>query len=246
MLVPIRLNEGFLTGFFVLGRRRDGSPFIQSDLEMFNVLGGRIAEALENASVFEEFLSWASKALQSERIKAETDPLTKLWNRRKFDGSLTLQINAAEQFGLAILDIDNFKKYNDEHGHPAGDQLLVAVAESLKNMLRDGDDVFRYGGEEFALIFRAISDEQEGRRICEQVRIGMNQAITTKLGENVTASIGLAIFPIHASSIGKLIQLADEALYQAKRSGKDRICIANMQNLDDEQVKPVLESIQSS
>lgn len=154
------------------------------------------------------------------------DALTGVYNRRQFHDRLAIETAAARRYGrpmsLLLFDIDNFKLINDRHGHPAGDAVLRAVAESLRIGARREDDVFRYGGEEFAILARE-TDLAGGMRLAERRLVDVRalrfpdlRAITS-----VTVSAGVAAFdPKEASE--QLVQRADAALYAAKRAGKDR------------------------
>lgn len=221
-IIPIVLFGSPPAGFLVMGARKNGEPFDVSDLDIFKLWARRMAEAIENANFFKEFSTHFSGL-------AETDALTGLWNRRKFNEEISIRLMAAERthetIGLAILDLDDFKKYNDTFGHPAGDELLETVAGSLKRHVRPQDAVFRLGGEEFAIIFKNVSEE-EAKDLCEQMRLAVSTCTAGTNLSGITVSVGLAVFPEHASDGTDLYQVADVALYRAKQSGKDCSCVA--------------------
>jgi diguanylate cyclase (GGDEF)-like protein len=124
-----------------------------------------------------------------------------------------------EKMSLLMIDIDNFKKYNDTHGHPAGDELLRKLAQLLKSSLRDVDIVFRYGGEEFVVILPK-TDRKGGQIVAERLLVQVDLYLPTSI------SIGIAALPDDAETENELIEKADNALYEAKRTGKDRYCVA--------------------
>lgn len=175
------------------------------------------AMALKNARLYE----------QTQRV-ALTDGLTGLCTHRLFQERLMEEIARAESqnrnFVLAMVDADNFKTYNDTLGHPAGDALLKDIANLLRDKVRDNDLVCRYGGDEFALLLRD-TDKEEARDVCERIREGFQ----LRFGGNkvqVTSSIGLACFPIDANSKQDLAKAADDALYQSKRAGRNRVSVS--------------------
>jgi diguanylate cyclase (GGDEF)-like protein/PAS domain S-box-containing protein len=152
---------------------------------------------------------------------AHTDSLTGLPNRRWWDGELrTVLARAAgdaSKLCVAIIDVDRFKDYNDEHGHPAGDRLLRTAAAAWQNALRGGDTIARYGGEEFAVILPGC-DEQDALPILERLREG------TPMGQSVSA--GMATWEPWESPKA-LVERADAALYEAKRGGRNRSVMAS-------------------
>jgi len=124
-----------------------------------------------------------------------------------------------------MIDLDHFKEFNDKYGHPAGDQLLISVAEKLRRTVRDTDLVARYGGEEFVIIFPETSNAP-ALKVCERVRIAIGNAqITLKKHRKAgtTISVGVATYPQSAQSAQELIQKADLALYRAKKLGRNRV-----------------------
>src|SRR5262245_740077 len=162
------------------------------------------------------------------REQAITDPLTGLYNRRYLWEFLRREWVRArrknESLAVIMIDLDHFKRINDAHGHQAGDFVLVAVAGLLRNQIRSSDIVCRYGGEEFALVLPEASVENVRLR-AEHIRAAIKGLDLTHQGvplARITASLGVALFPHHADSPDSLIRAADEALYEAKRVGRDR------------------------
>jgi diguanylate cyclase (GGDEF)-like protein len=161
---------------------------------------------------------------------ASTDGLTGLANHRTFQEDLARMLrpggHGPTTVSLLMIDVDHFKSYNDTHGHPAGDEVLKQVAEVLMEGVRDGDLVARYGGEEFVVILPETS-QGAGELVAERLREHVEAAEfanehTQPMGQ-LTVSIGLATFPDAGLSPAELISAADQALYQAKRDGRNRV-----------------------
>lgn len=154
---------------------------------------------------------------------AVRDGLTGLFNRRYFNELINIEINRIKRspatLSLLMLDIDNFKNYNDTQGHPAGDELLKKAAKVFKNSVRAVDMVCRYGGEEFIVMLPQTA-KAVAQIIAERLRVQTGLYLPT------TVSIGIATLPEDAQSAEDLIQKADDALYQAKKSGKNKWCAA--------------------
>jgi diguanylate cyclase (GGDEF)-like protein len=166
------------------------------------------------------------------REQAIRDPLTGLFNRRYMTESLDQCYSRAERTGTSIaimmIDLDHFKLFNDNFGHDAGDHVLKAVSQVLIDSIRQEDIACRYGGEEFCIVCPSANDQQAlliAERIGKGIRsleLSMNQL---SLG-TVTTSIGVATYPDHAKTMDEVISIADEALYLAKKNGRDRVEIA--------------------
>jgi diguanylate cyclase (GGDEF)-like protein len=154
---------------------------------------------------------------------ATTDPLTGLLNRRTFLERLMEEFAESRRHGrplsVAMLDIDNFKQCNDRHGHDVGDEVLRRFAALLKESVRDNDMAVRYGGEEFVLLL-PNTDEQDAMALCARL-LARIHATGWPRGP-VTASVGCASLHAGLTHGTCLVTQADEALYAAKRSGKDR------------------------
>lgn len=186
---------------------------------------GRIERRI--VAMLTQFASHAALALRNawlgEQVQrmADTDALTGLANRRTFARTLEREVARAERRGepltLAMIDVDHFKKINDKHGHPAGDEVLRRVASALKEECRAFDTPARYGGEEFAVILPACSSK-ESPRVAERLRRGMSRV---GMDFAVSASAGIATFPTHATDAEALVRAADAALYESKEAGRD-------------------------
>ena len=150
------------------------------------------------------------------------DGLTGVYNHRHFHEMLEWQITHLRRFphafSILMIDIDDFKKYNDTHGHLEGDKILCTAAQVFVSFTRESDMVFRYGGEEFAIIL-----PQTGQKNAVTAGERLLEAIRRKLP--VTISVGLATCPDDAQTKNELVNKADKALYRAKSLGKDRLCV---------------------
>ena len=154
---------------------------------------------------------------------AVRDGLTGLFNRRYFNELINIEISrlkrAPSSLSLLMLDIDNFKNYNDKEGHQAGDELLKGAAKVFNNSVRTSDIVCRYGGEEF-IILLPQTDKTGAQIIAERLRVQFGLYLPT------TVSIGISTIPQDAQNMEDLIKKADDAMYQAKKSGKNKWCVA--------------------
>ncbi len=175
----------------------------------------------------------AAYDLERARRLANTDALTGLYNHRYFHQRLEQEIERcqryARQLSLVMADVDQFKLYNDAYGHPRGDVLLIAVAETLRQISRASDVVARYGGDELALILPE-TPAREARRVAERARRGV-ESLHLRPGKDsiaarVTLSLGVAALPPSDGSKEELLAAADRALYQAKDRGRNRVCVA--------------------
>lgn len=160
------------------------------------------------------------------REHARTDELTELPNFRAFrehlDGELERATRYPEHFGILILDLDHFKKYNDSYGHLAGNFALQRVASVIRTAIRAVDFAARYGGEEFAVIVPQI-ETTTLRVIAERIRAGVEALPAPPEGSKLTVSVGAAVYPADGKNVEALFQAADERMYQAKRSGRNRV-----------------------
>ncbi len=170
--------------------------------------------------------------MEALRQNAMHDELTGVYNRRAFDtelGQFMGHGDRAPVIHLAMLDIDHFKQFNDRFGHPVGDRVLSLVGAQLNNVARVGVSVYRYGGEEFALIFCGGTLKQAAE-LAETLRLSIERLVLkdSRTGErlaHITASIGLAS-RLPGESAADLVTRSDKALYEAKASGRNRLCQA--------------------
>jgi diguanylate cyclase len=162
------------------------------------------------------------------REQANRDPLTNLYNRRYLDSTLERELARCKREGqslsLILIDIDHFKQINDTYGHQAGDEMLLRIAESLSGIARAGDVACRYGGEEFLLLMPTMTLDVALER-AENLRTSFS-ALHVEFGDfhlQATMSIGISVYPGHATDADELIRSADRALYRAKQGGRNRI-----------------------
>lgn len=186
--------------------------------------------------VLEALATQAATAVGAARIHehtetmAMTDALTQLPNRRRMETDLTREVAASHRYGrplgFAMIDVDHFKGYNDALGHQAADVALQTLARILAASVRTTDTVYRYGGEEIAVVMRETDLEsscQLGERLREAVE---HHFAAPGQPRPVTISVGVASMPVHATSLPELVGAADQALYEAKRSGRNRTVLA--------------------
>jgi len=161
-----------------------------------------------------------------------TDSLTKLFNSRHFFNQLKLEAERAERYGhplsLMLLDIDNFKEYNDLYGHLEGDSALVVLADVIRKILRITDTAFRYGGEEFTVILPE-TDAAESLEVAERLRKGFASSWLSPLSKLkccVTISIGVSRY-LPGETVPSFLNRVDGAMYRAKQRGKNQVCHGN-------------------
>lgn len=167
--------------------------------------------------------------LEALKNLAERDPLTGVYNRRKFEEIFQIELERGKRYGgefsIALLDIDHFKRVNDTYGHDVGDEVLVELVKRVGGVLRKVDVLARFGGEEFVVLFRG-TPLKEAKKATERIRRAVEEEpFKTKAGEiRITVSIGLAQYPEDGKDLDTLIRSADKALYLAKKSGRNRVC----------------------
>jgi diguanylate cyclase (GGDEF)-like protein len=193
----------------------------------------------EEGSLLQLLASLASQALQNVRrleaatTASNTDALTALPNRRMFDDRLRHELGECQRNGhelsLIVADVDHFKRVNDSFGHEAGDAVLVAVARTVARSLRNGDLCARYGGEEIAVLLPRTPPDS-AREVAERLRRAVEEVRVKVGGEQlgVTISLGVATYPSSTRTSGDLFAAADQALYTAKKAGRNRVSIAGV------------------
>jgi diguanylate cyclase (GGDEF)-like protein len=198
--------------------RQSGHPFTLEDIARLDTLVPQATIALENIRIRARMHHLAA-----------TDGLTGLWNQRKMTELLRDELRRAQRYqrvlSILMLDVDSFKAFNDTYGHPQGDHLLRSIATILSSNIRAVDHVGRYGGEEF-LILLPETTKDDACRLAERIRGAVEErSRLTVDGETVhrTISVGVASYPEDALNPTELVERADEALYRAKRSGKNRV-----------------------
>lgn len=170
------------------------------------------------------------QAIVSLHDSALRDPLTRAYNRRVFDdrllAELAFSVRHGQPLSLLMMDIDHFKRFNDQHGHPAGDLVLQSVAQKIEETLRTEDLFARYGGEEFAVLVRNTS-ELDSLVVAERIRnlVERNPVFWEGTALKVTISIGVACNAATAEPPNILLKRADQALYRAKEQGRNRVVV---------------------
>lgn len=184
---------------------------------------------LKNEDEFGQLANTFNNMADELEFLASYDSLTGLLNKREFELRLHDEVRRAKRarhpFVLLLVDLDYFKQVNDTYGHPAGDHTLRVLASLLKKQVREADYVGRYGGEEFGIILTDTS-ESDARDTAERIRQLVEEkafAISDSATINITLSVGLACYPDDAANAEMLVACADEALYKAKDSGRNRV-----------------------
>ncbi|MDC4206691.1 MAG: diguanylate cyclase [Candidatus Manganitrophus sp.] len=217
-------NEGKILGILYVN---DFKPhlFSEKEISLLSLVSTIAATSIGKA-----------KILEMTRLMAITDELTGLFNHRHLLQQLSSELSRTQRYGraltLAMLDIDHFKQYNDTHGHLMGNEVLRTLGDLIRRNIRETDIAARYGGEEFSIIMPE-TNRTRGKIIAERLR----KAIAdypfkngkTQPGGALNVSIGLATYPENAASPHDLIEAADRALYRAKSTGRNRVCLSTKQ-----------------
>ncbi len=219
IIVPLKSKEK-VNGLILADNLITGTPITKDNIRMLSMLANQAGLAIENSQLFEKTV-----------IRSHSDTLTGLWNHGYFQTVLLQEIERAKAtasyLSLIIMDIDDFKVYNDTLGHQAGDRILKDLGRILRNQSRKMDFVCRYGGEEFALLLPQ-TDKKEAYLIAERIRMDIEKHgfIREEImpGKRLTVSIGLATLPADGNTPSDLIASSDKALYQAKHQGKNSTC----------------------
>ncbi len=218
---PIAIG-GRKIGLLNVASKRTGAAFDDVDLSLLEIVGPQIAVAMERSE-------WQQRATQFQ-LMSITDPLTGLLNRRYLEERLTEELSRSKRYNYSMsclmIDIDDFKKYNDRNGHQAGDVALKITAHSLKAALRSADIACRYGGEEFCILLPQTTVTEAGV-IAERMRQKVADTVyphgASQPSGRVSISIGISTFGKHIDTAESIIAAADRALYTAKSVGKNRI-----------------------
>lgn len=221
LVIPV-CAQGALIALLVMGERAAEQPWAGPDFEGIRLLLTRLTPVLSTCLL-------AERALRLEAVAA-TDPLTRLPNHRALLETGTREIERARRFGrhvsVVFFDGDHFKSVNDTHGHAVGDAVLRELADRARAALRAGDTIGRYGGEEFAVILPETDGVGAGE-VAERIRASVAASplagALVEGGIPVTVSLGLASYPGDAGTIGEVLDQADQAMYWAKRLGRNQV-----------------------
>jgi len=215
MIVPIKLNETIVGVINVTDKNSEGGGddiFTAVDLKILQLIASNVAVAIENCKLYREL----------EYLTLH-DPMTNMYNFRHFTKSLDLEVKRSKRYSrslcLLMIDVDDFKSYNDDYGHPAGDELLRNIGRILKENLREVDTGCRYAGDEFVAILPEVT-LCDAEIVAEKIK---KKVADLSLNRGVTVSIGVGMFSSHMNR-HDLIQKVDTALYDSKKKGKNCIC----------------------
>lgn len=217
LCVPLKYS-GRAFGALMLSNARSAPSFTEDDMRFLTTIASMVAVLIANARLY---------------VRAVRDALTGAYNRGAFNNALDQSWRRAQRraggFSLILIDLDDFKRINDRFGHSIGDQVLQSVTRILWEALRTDDLIFRYGGEEFCVLLADVAEPRIAMAIAERLRAALDCSllVTGVVQVQISASVGLAIHPLHgATSSRKLLDIADDAAYQAKRDGKNRVVMA--------------------
>ncbi len=221
IIIPLYLRKN-LQGTIILVKRKRSKPFTQKSLKASKIISAHISSTLENCSRF----------VKAKEL-AFIDELTGLYNTRYLDYFVEKEIKRAKRqnypLSFLFMDVDRFKQVNDVHGHLVGSRILIEVGKLIKQFVRDIDIIIRYGGDEYIIIL--INTAPDGAQL---VGDRLRQAIEkhefmkeSNLKIRITASFGIATFPEHASNKDDIVNLADKAMYMAKKTTRNAVYIAS-------------------
>ena len=215
IVAPLRSGER-IQGILTIERLGTDARFSAEEFDLVKLFAAHVSIALQNA-----------EAHRAVELRAETDTLTGLWNHGALVQSLDHMIQQHDQFTMLMVDLDHFKRYNDGLGHQAGNVMLQQVAQLLRFSTRDTDQVFRYGGDEFAILLPATA-LPGARTVAAKVRAAVESINDgRKLPVRLACSIGIAVYPRDGRAGPEIILAADRACYAAKRAGRNRVATAD-------------------
>lgn len=242
---PLRLEAGiaesrlFMVSCSLVGSAEDthhGVLVTLDDMTIIEQKNQELANTLQALRKTQENITAQNRELE---ILATSDPLTGLYNRRvlmsNLDDALNDSVTFAKPLSCIMVDIDHFKKVNDNHGHTVGDDVIKAVAGTLQQASRELDTVGRYGGEEFMLVLPGL-DAAESLEVAERIRkvvFALSDQKSFPL-DRISVSLGVADLSVGANTAGELIEQADNALYVAKQAGRNRVVVYSPSIVTDE------------
>lgn len=214
IMVPLAYKNSHFGSLILFSTREEATA---SELNFLNLFARQIELAITIADLF-----------QVVKEQATTDGLTGLFNRRFFEEFIKKEVIRStrqnQKFTVIGIDLDHLKKINDVYGHNYGDIAIKAIADVLKNSCRSIDIAARMGGEEFNVILSGV-DSQGGMIFAERIRKTIESINLDKIG-NITASLGVATYMEHSDEVDELLELVDHAMYESKRTGRNRVTLA--------------------
>lgn len=210
--VPLKAKNKVI-GVILADNRFNKKPITMDAVRVLTLFANQAGLAIENSRLYEQTV-----------VLSNSDSLTGLWNHGYFQYLMGEEIKRAtslkSSFTLLMIDIDSFKSFNDMHGHQAGDSVIREISGIFRDASRKIDIIARYGGEEFGIIL-PLTKKEEALVLAERIRKAVEINLAPK---NITISIGIASYPEDGNTKENLIAKADRVLYEAKKSGKNRIC----------------------
>ncbi|MCK4585509.1 GAF domain-containing protein [candidate division WOR-3 bacterium] len=213
--IPLKIEKRTIGVLDVESKKNDA--FSEWEIKLLSIIAAQIANAIEKSRLYEE-----------TKMLSLTDPLTELPNRRHFDIMIDTELRRSERYNrplsLLLIDLDNFKSYNDRNGHLEGDKVLAEYAKFMKLSIRDIDFICRFGGDEFVVVLPE-TDESFAKAVAERIRKRVYNA-REKLG--ITLSIGVASYPLDGEDKISLVMASDRACYIAKEEGGN--CVRDLRD----------------
>jgi two-component system, cell cycle response regulator len=213
--VPVKV-ENRLIGFILI-QHTEKNYFSKDHAVFLSLIGNHIGVAIENNFLYKQI-----------RDSAFHDGLTDIFNKRYFFETLNMVSNLTEQnYSIAIVDLDNFKRINDTYGHPMGDEVLKSVSKLIQKATRSNDIVARYGGDEIIIFFQNFTDHDKVFERVEAIRNEIAQTPITYDDTSITITVSIGVYIKHDlyMTLNDVIKKADEIMYLSKNSGKNRVTI---------------------
>ncbi|MDP4146793.1 MAG: sensor domain-containing diguanylate cyclase [Bacillota bacterium] len=212
--VPVYLRERFMG--YIIVEHTLCNFFGHDHITFISGIANQIGIALENNFLY--------KKVMESSIK---DPLLGIFNRKYFFNFVEDEVKNEpnKAFAIVMLDIDNFKKFNDNYGHQFGDEVLIQVAKVIKNNIGENDKVARYGGEEIVIYLHRVEGYDETYRRVDELRekLSLNIVQHGEIKKTVTASFGISFYPGDGNDVQNVVSVADAMMYEAKKRGKNRV-----------------------
>ncbi len=214
IVAPLRSGEG-IQGVLTIERLGTDARFSDAEFDLVQLFAGHVSIALRNAAVH-----------RAVELRAETDPLTGLWNHGAMTENIERLVGLRTRFSMLMVDLDFFKRYNDHFGHQRGNVMLQHVAKVLRDSCRESDLVFRFGGDEFAVLL-PNTGLTGARTVAEKIHTAVGLINDEQSSPvRVSCSVGIGVYPKDGHDATSIVTAADRACYAGKRAGRDRIATA--------------------